>query len=331
MSLAYATLSIQFRRNICLTPSFRDGNSISIPQFSNTTITNRHSGETFHSDDMAQNLIREYCQRQWNDLHNECEFFIPADHCRLLDDRELGAIFEKGPCQPYEILKGIVRGQLARYRDLLSPEDYVDSLAFELMHSIERNRLTKRPSLPALKQYLNQVGAHGVIKLLESLQLLTPKTCGNCIHLARSKPFLCHRETLDAHPQKDARQHPFYQTMRRPSERACKEGFESYIFEAEAPAHLLSAPFSGGNIGHVDMEHLLMLIEERAELAEGKKKKQRCERQFTIFSYLLHLFRQGYSQKEAFREILTLLDVTKKILRTDLQDIADFFNEKNVL
>jgi hypothetical protein len=280
---------------------------------------------------MAPNLISEYCQRTWTPLDDTCEFFISDDRCRLLGEHELKVIFEKGPCRPYNLLQGIVRGQLSRYRDLLSPEDYLESLTFELACSIEQNRLTRHPGLPALKRYLNQVGTHGVLHLLESLQLLRPKTCGNCIHLARSKPFVCQRVTLEGNQKEGIRKHPFHLIARRPSEKACAEGFEGYLFETEAPAHLLSAPHSEPHMGHLDIEHLLRLLEERAELAEGKKRKQLCERQFAIFSYLLHLFKQGYSQKEAFNEILTLLDVTKKILRRDLQDIADFFEGKNVL
>lgn len=199
---------------------------------------------------------------------------------------------------------------------MIAPDDYAASLTFELVKQLEQQRLTNHYTLPALKSYFNVTVAHAVVALLEELNLLLPKTCGNSIHLSSVKPYVCQHTEM-----------PRYGQTRIPSEKACREGFEAYTLEpltsttpTPPAAEIFVIPF--------ELESLQLLLAKRAEQEEGKKRKQRYERQFSIFSAFSHLIMQGYTRKEAIDEILRLLDVSHKLLNKDLQETEEFFVKK---
>ena len=272
----------------------------------------------------ANDLISLYCLGDTKEAEAPCEQLLPPEICRLLRDEVLHVIFDQGRCRPTVLLQTTVTGQLKRYRDLFSPdppEDYAASLTFELVKQLEYQHLTNHPTLPALKSYFNVAGARAVVALLEELNLLVPRTCGNCIHLSLSKPYLCEHPDL-----------PWRGKTRIPSKKACQQGFEAYTLEpltstTPLPPTKPKIPV----IAAIELENLLLLLAERAEQEEGTKSKQRYERQFTIFSAFSHLIVQGYTRKEAVDEILRLLNINARTLRKDLHEIKEFFVKKKVL
>lgn len=270
----------------------------------------------------ANDLISLYCLGNTEEAEFPCEQLLSPEVCRLLRDCVLRVIFEQGRCRPTGLLQTTVTGQLNRYRDLFSPdapEDYTVSLTFELVKQLEPQRLTNRPTLAGLKAYFNVTAAHAVIDLLEDLNLLLPRTCGNCIHLSSVKPYSCQHPELSWRGQ-----------TRTPSEKACREGFETYTLE---PLTSITPASSAAEISvaALELENLLLLLAKRAEQEEGTKRKQVYERQFSIFSALSHLMVQGYTRQEAVDEILCLLDVNQKLFNKDLQAIEAFFVKKKVL
>lgn len=282
----------------------------------------------------SKDLISRYCRGKTKEFPSACQQFLPPEMCRFMRDDALRVIFEQGRCRPKTILRATVKGRLKRFQDLFSPdapEDYVDSLTFELVKQLKEQQLTNRPTLPALKSYFNAAVAHAVTALLEKLDLLPPKTCGYCIHLSRSKPTVCQRFEIEEQEGKIIRENPWYQKKRIPSERACKEGFEPYTFEPLPPNPPEPSSEFDKITASIEVDHLLALLSERADQADGQKKIQKYERQFSIFSYLVKLFRLGYSLSEACEEICGLLDINQKMLRRDLHEITAFFLEKNVL
>ncbi|GAK57189.1 hypothetical protein U27_04154 [Candidatus Vecturithrix granuli] len=270
-----------------------------------------------------KNLISLYCLGNVTETDSPCEQLLPPKICRLLRDCVLRVIFEQGRCRPTtELLRPTVAGQLRRYRDLFSPdapEDYTDSLTFELVKQLEPQRLIDHPTLPGLKSYFNVTAAHAVVDLLEDLALLLARTCGNCIHLSSVKPYVCQHTEM-----------PWYRQTCIPSEKACREGFEAYTLE---PLTFMTPapPAAEISVAALELENLLLLLAKRAEQEQGPKRKQIYERQFSIFSAFCHLIMQGYTRKEVFDEILRLLDVGHKLLKKDLQEIKKFFVQKKVL
>ena len=179
---------------------------------------------------MATDLIKTYCQHTPGAAGNACGFLMFPEICRLLRDHQIEQIFQHGPCDPPQFLRKKVRAVLRKYRDLIEPADYLESLVFELTQDLAPRTLAQTPTLIGLVKYFGATAAHAVIDLLETEGVLLSRTCGDCRYLSQSEPFRCLRQVIIIfHAQGEMKTvHSRYNQERRPSAKACAEGFERY-------------------------------------------------------------------------------------------------------
>jgi len=277
---------------------------------------------------MAGDLVAAYCKRSENSFSTDCNHLIPPEVCRLLQECPLKEIFAQGRrCRPDEILTSIVRRKLKRYQDVVRPEDHLDAVTFELQKSLEGRQLTEVPTLYGLVGYFDRPALHAVIRLLEQEGVFTVRTCDQCMHLSRSKPFSCQLQYITVLEEQGERKiaHAWYNQKRRPSDSACKDGFQGYIFEPITPT---SAP-ALQPAQDPSWEECIERLQERVARAEkSSKKKQIYQRQLAIFTALIHLYAQGFSKKEATDDIVKTLNISPKMFRHDLSGILQFLSEK---
>ncbi|GAK50031.1 hypothetical protein U14_01256 [Candidatus Moduliflexus flocculans] len=128
---------------------------------------------------MSKDLITEYCKGQ-SRFPSWCgDFDVFSQECDLLTNRLMQDIFERGRCQPDEMVKAAVRGRLAYFNDRL-PQDvkaeYENALPFEIAENIKRQQLKKGASLPVLKGYINRTVFFEIPKVLAKDGLLDEET-----------------------------------------------------------------------------------------------------------------------------------------------------------
>ena len=108
---------------------------------------------------MPKDLIADYCKGQ-SRFPSWCgDFDVFTQECDLLKASSLQAIFERGRCQPDEMVKAAARGRLAQFADRLPRDvrlEYENVLPFELSEKIKAQQLKKGYSLPILKGYINK-------------------------------------------------------------------------------------------------------------------------------------------------------------------------------
>ena len=108
---------------------------------------------------MPKDLIADYCKGQ-SRFPSWCgDFDVFTQECDLLKASSLQAIFERGRCQPDEMVKAAARRRLAQFSDRLPRDvrlEYENVLPFELSEKIKAQQLKKGFSLPVLKGYINQ-------------------------------------------------------------------------------------------------------------------------------------------------------------------------------
>lgn len=108
---------------------------------------------------MPKDLIADYCKGQSRFPAWCGDFDVFTQECDLLKASSLQAIFERGRCQPDEMVKAAARGRLAQFADRLPRDvrlEYENVLPFELSEKIKAQQLKKGFSLPVLKGYINQ-------------------------------------------------------------------------------------------------------------------------------------------------------------------------------
>ena len=118
---------------------------------------------------MSKDLIGEYCKGQSRFPAWCGEFDVFSQECDLLKDAPMQAIFERGRCQPFEMVKAAVRGRLAYFADCLPRDvktEYANALPVELAEKIKAQQLKKGFSLPVLKGYINRTVYSEIPKIL---------------------------------------------------------------------------------------------------------------------------------------------------------------------
>lgn len=108
---------------------------------------------------MPKDLIADYCKGQSRFPAWCGDFDVFTQECDLLKASSLQAIFERGRCQPDEMVKAAARRRLAQFSDRLPRDvrlEYENVLPFELSEKIKAQQLKKGFSLPVLKGYINQ-------------------------------------------------------------------------------------------------------------------------------------------------------------------------------
>lgn len=285
---------------------------------------------------MATDFTAVYCRR----LHHfpvDCDHLVRPEVCKLLKEFPLKEIFATGRCRPQKFLTSIVRRKLNRYRDLLCPDEHAEALAFELERALEERRLTESPTLYGLVGYFKTAAFHAVARLLEEEGLFTPKTCGYCIHLSRSKPFRCQCQYITVADSEQGaerkiartgkRVHKWYNYPRRPSDNACKAGFERYALEPETLMSSSSPPPDQAPAS-VILTQAVEVLQARAATATRPKERTVLHRHLSIFIGLIHSYERGYSENEAVKEVAADLNITVKMLNRDLRDMLQFLSEK---
>ncbi len=276
---------------------------------------------------MSKDLVRRHCKGGSEEFAEDCEFLMPSgSECVLLKDHAMQGVFEQGRCQPYEkLLKPTVRGILRQYGELINPEEYIESLTFEIAAHIKTKRLKKGWTICFLKSYINKTVYCETIDQLKAEGIILEKTCGDCVYLSRSKPTHCEREKIVTSEEEYA----LYNEERRPSQKACKQGFESYTLE---PVEYDPKDTQGGQPYMDDrLEKIRMLLEERTQTAVGKKRNPICKRQYAIFCRLQQLLAQGIPRREAIETIAAEQGEILKTVYADIQEIKEFLQKKKVL
>jgi hypothetical protein len=282
---------------------------------------------------LAKDLVQVFCKGEGTRFGGIwCEFYQrDSGECRLLKDFELQEIFEKGRCTPSEILQRALAKHLEKYRDRLDPAEHIESMAFEIAVRLSLKRLTQGYELYVLQGYINRTVYCSVIQMLRREDPLVKRQCGSCKHLSRSRPSICQRQTIpDSRHGKQP--HPYYGTPRNLTDRACKEGFDTFetaSIEASPEIHqpLIAAEPDMTGILLADM---LALLSKRRANAEDSRAKKHYERQYLVFCQLLDLLKQGHSQKEAIGVIAVTLGVSVKTIQRELSAIKEFFTHEGV-
>jgi hypothetical protein len=277
---------------------------------------------------MAEDLISVFCNGEGDNFEGPCQHFLSLTaECSLLKAQTMAEVFAKGRCKPHNMVKAAVKGNLRPY---VEPKTHLAALTFLVSEHVKKQQLYKGWKIYFLKSYINRTAYCKVIGLLEKEGILPKGVCKNCVHLSHAKPYCCQKETINSATPLES-ENPYYQKKRNLFDRACKEGFEPYTVESldhelETYDHAYSRS-SSENL----LERCVQVLAERAKQAQGKKRKQICERQYTIFCYLHHLLEQGLSRKEAVKDLVSTLGIAQKMLDRDLREIREYLARENVL
>lgn len=286
---------------------------------------------------MAEDLISLFCEGKRGGFSRNCDYFIQfTKECRLLREQEMAKVFEKGRCIPYEMVEGAVKGNLKLYEHLLTPRDSIDhylhTLTFEITERIKARRLKQGWTIYFLKGYINRSVYCEIARRLEEEGIVPKGICGNCIHLSRSKHYICERETIMLIEQGSEVENPYYGKKRKPSDPSCKEGFEPYTIESIDDHTQLDAIESPSLAPAPELlESIKTLLAKRAKLEKGKKRKSIYQRQYLVFCDLKHLLGQGIPRREAIEEIAAALDENIKTIYLDIKEIQEYLTKKNVI
>ena len=107
-------------------------------------------------------VIDQYCKENAERFNGKaCEFDLPpTDECELLkNETRLQTIFDKGRCQPFELVKNIVKAHLCSFK---MPQEYDDIVA-HVTERVMQQHLKKGATLPVLMGFIKRVAACHII------------------------------------------------------------------------------------------------------------------------------------------------------------------------
>lgn len=190
------------------------------------------------------------------------------------------AIFERGRCQPHEMVKAAVRGRLAYFNDRLPHDvkaEYENALPFEIAGNIKRQQLKKGASLPVLKGYINRTVFFEIPKVLAKDGLLDEET--------------------------------------------------------EPADELDRIPEPGGGVLPLTglLEQIHEALAQRARQETKIKRRKILIRQHQMFLRLTTLLEEEIPTNSAKHIMADELNIKRKMLERDLDDIENYLIEKNVL
>ena len=106
---------------------------------------------------MARNLVGYFCKGEGKRFGGTlCGYFTHVTtECTLLKEFELHEVFEKGRCEPFEMLRRAIQKHLEKYRDVVDPGEYIESMAFEISERL-KSKFTPLIFLSDLSFILNK-------------------------------------------------------------------------------------------------------------------------------------------------------------------------------
>lgn len=272
-------------------------------------------------------LIVLFCRGEGERFTDRCQYYMPlSDECRLLKDRELRDIFDKGRCQPYERLKEAIKGKLRRYKDVIEPKEHSDRLTFEVAERAKQQPLKSGSTFKVLLGYLRKAAYSAVVGLLREEGVIMRKRCGYCWYLSLAEG--CHRETLLVEGQEVG--NPLYNQKRKLSDSACP-GFDVQPHETMSPEIVSeivpdeqTAPNLSSIHGTEIRDKLDQILRERIAHARTREKRLIAIRRHTVYCLLIKLIRDDdLSWKEAKETILSTRKKGKRTLERDLAAIRE--------
>lgn len=282
---------------------------------------------------MARNLVGYFCQGEGKRFGGtRCNYLTHAtSECTLLKEFELHEVFERGRCEPIEMLRRAIQKHLEKYRDVVDPGEYIESMAFEISVRLKSKRLTQGYKIYVLKGYINKAVYCSVIEMLQREHPLVKRQCGHCKYLSQSRPYSCQRATIITSEEGEVA-NPHYGSERKLTERACKKGFEpietsSIEVSPDVPQPLIASEIDSTGILLADMTKMLA---EGVERSQDQKTKKQNERRYIVFCQLIDLLMKGSSRQEAVKTIASTLDVSVKTINRELLEIREFFKQEGV-
>lgn len=279
-------------------------------------------------------LVALFCKGEGERFRRLCKHYdTDADECRLLRGKPMKHVFEKGRCEPYEMLKRAVTLNLYEYTDRIDPKDHIEPTTFLTSVRIKEKSLTY-PKLPVLKAYINRAAYNDVIELLITEGALWPRNCGVCVYLSwPKKPHLCQRAYITVDGEKVGNLH--YKEKRNPSDTACKEGFQKPLIRP-LPSKDEDDEDEGwepGPSAESEEEEVIIILtmkkalSERADSATNENMRRKYERQYVVFCRFVQLAQEGYSSKDALKQIAEDLEVSLRTVERGMDDIWEFFKQ----
>lgn len=274
-----------------------------------------------------------------------CEYYVPlTGECDLLKQAKMETIFEKGRCNPYNILKSAVKKNLIKYKDLIDVQEHKNSIIFILSNRLKDIRLKKGHNLAVLIGYINKASYTEVILLLQSEGLLEKKMCGNCIFLSELKPYVCMRESIDVRNNDitQLKDNPFYQKKRIKTDK-CEEGFQSRIIKSVneftdcdskdspkpiIPEKLKNNGMLGRSLDRIEIEKINQVLKKRVMNTKHKNTKKIYKRQHNVFINLYNYFSEGYSIRKTIELIAIKIGKNVKTIERDINDIRTFLKKE---
>jgi hypothetical protein len=296
-------------------------------------------------------LVRSVCAGAGNRFgETVCEYYVRLTaECDLLIQAKMETIFEKGRCNPYNILKSAVKKNLIKYMNLLGVKDpndlqkYILSIIYPLSHRLKDIRLKKGHNLAVLIGYIKKASYTEVILYLQSEGLLEKKMCGSCKFLSELKPYICLRENIDAQNNGVTllKDNPFYQKKRSKTDK-CQEGFQSRIFKSVdeytnydskdghklIPEKLKNNGIEDKSLNRIEIEKINQILKKRAINTKHKNTKKIYKRQYNVFINLYSYIFEGYSIRKAIQLIAIKIGKNVKTIERDINDIRTFLKKK---
>lgn len=292
-------------------------------------------------------LIRLFCAGAGHRFGGAvCEYYVSfTGECDLLKQEKMERIFEKGRCDPYNILKSAVKKNLKKYKDLINIQEHKNSVIFILSNRFKDIRLKKGHNLAVLIGYINKASYTEVILLLQSEGLLEKKICGNCIFLSELKPYVCLRENIDvlSNGVQQVKDNPFYQKKRNKIDK-CQEGFQSRIFKSvnefknrdsednHKPIIMHEKLRNNGvldsSLDRIEIEKMNQILKKRVIGTKHKNTKKIYKRQHNVFINLYNYISEGYSIRKSIELIAKNIGRNVKTIERDISDIRTFLNKE---
>ncbi len=229
-------------------------------------------------------VIDQYCRgKEVRFEGKECAFYLPpSEECELLKrEATLREIFEKGRCQPFEIIKKevkkIIFSNYPMFRD--ESEDIANEVSIRFV----------KQSLPLKK------GA-----TTEALTAFIRRVTVNCI--------------VDKYRQQRSRPQMLRMVMKLNKDEPLAK---NEIDETTSRAISLELSFSE----QFWFDDMLEALLDRAARESDQKKKLTYKRQELMFFKLIHLRDQGYSKDDAIIELAKQFHRTTRTIYRDLEEL----------
>jgi len=293
-------------------------------------------------------LVRSFCAGVGHRFGGAiCKYYVRLTaECDLLKKAKMETIFEKGRCNPYNILKSAVKRNLIKYNDLIDVKEHISPIIFMLLNRLKDIRLKKEHKLPVLIGYIKKASYTEVILFLQREGLLPKKMCGSCIFLSELKPYICLRKNIDVRNNgvTELKDNPFYQKKRSRTDK-CQEGFKSRIFDSVneyidcdskdshkpiTPEKLRNNGVLDESLNRIEIEDINQILIKRVIDTKHKNTKKIYKRQHDVFINLNNYISEGYSIRNTIQLIAKKIRKNVKTIERDINDIRVFLNKENI-